>query len=150
LLRGIEMDADTYQRLAARTLIDGPDFEISPRDFMAVWDALGIGGEAGELADLVRTMIAEEFSILMTTLKVAGTAGTTVDNIKKSIMHQRGLNVDKIKRELGDELWYIAALCTTLGFSMSEVMQINVDKLKARYPDGWDHTRSGVREGEAR
>lgn len=116
------MNADEYQRLAARTLIPGPDFEISGRDFMLVWNALGIGGEAGEL----------------------------IDHIKKGVMHQRGVDTEYVKRELGDLCWYIAAICTGLDISLSDVMQTNVDKLKARYPNGWDHTRSGVRDGEAR
>lgn len=116
------MDCDEYQRLAARTLIPGPDFEISDNDFMTVWNALGLAGECGEV----------------------------VDHVKKGIMHQRGIDRDKIKRELGDVSWYLAAMCTTLGFSLSEVFRTNVEKLKARYPDGWDHERSGIRDGEAR
>lgn len=47
---------------------------------------------------------------------------------------------DKWKRqakELGDVLWYVAALCTKADLDMGEVMQGNIDKLRRRYPDGF-------------
>ena len=43
-----------------------------------------------------------------------------------------------IKKELGDCLWMIAEACTAFGFKMDDVMQTNIDKLKARFPDGFD------------
>ncbi len=43
-----------------------------------------------------------------------------------------------IKKELGDCLWMIAEACTALGFEMDDVMQTNIDKLKARFPDGFN------------
>ena len=43
-----------------------------------------------------------------------------------------------IKKELGDCLWMIAEACTALGFEMDDVMQTNIDKLKARFPDRFD------------
>ena len=102
------MDANEYQKLAARTLIDRPDFAISDRDIMVVWDALGLAGEAGEVAD----------------------------HVKKGVFHRHGINLEELKKEIGDTLWYTAALCTTLGFDMSEIMQGNIEKLRVRYPDG--------------
>lgn len=103
------MTIDEYQTLAARTLIDRPDFDIADNDMMIVWNALGLTGEAGEVADTV----------------------------KKGILHQHGLDRDKMKKELGDVCWYLAALCTKMGFSLEDVMQANIDKLKVRYPDGY-------------
>lgn len=46
------------------------------------------------------------------------------------------------KKELGDLLWFIAEYCTANGWSMDEIAQINIDKLKARYPDGFETERS--------
>ena len=103
------MDAKEYQKLAARTLIDRPDFVIPDQEIMAVWDVIGLVGEAGEVADL----------------------------IKKGVFHRHGLDLPKIEEELGDILWYIAALCTTLGLDMSQIMQANIEKLKVRYPNGY-------------
>ena len=108
------MNANDYQKLAARTLIDRPDFVLSDGDIMLLWNALGLAGEAGEVAELV----------------------------KKGILHQHGLDRERLKKELGDVLWYAAALCTRLGLDLSEVMQANIDKLYERYPDGFSATDS--------
>ena len=104
------MNASHYQALAARTLIDRPDFAITDDQLMIAWNAIGLAGEAGEIMELV----------------------------KKGIFHQHGLDTEKMHKELGDLLWYVAALCTKLGFSMDAVMQANIEKLKIRYPDGYN------------
>lgn len=46
------------------------------------------------------------------------------------------------KKELGDALWMVAEACTALGFTMSEVAEANIAKLKARFPDGFSVERS--------
>lgn len=114
------MDATTYQELAGRTLIEEPDFTITSDEVMIVWNAIGLAGEAGEVADLV----------------------------KKGIFHQHGLDREKVKKELGDVLWYVAALCSKLDLSLSEVMEANVEKLRARYPDGYSPAASLSRTKE--
>lgn len=47
-----------------------------------------------------------------------------------------------LMKECGDLLWFIAEYCTVLEFGMDEVAQMNIDKLKERYPDGFDAERS--------
>ena len=56
----------------------------------------------------------------------------------------QGHEFDKnhMMKELGDCLWMIAEACQALGVSMEEVMQLNIDKLKARYPEGFDPEKS--------
>jgi NTP pyrophosphatase (non-canonical NTP hydrolase) len=70
-------------------------------------------------------------------LGLAGETGEVVEHIKKHLYHGRKLNLDEVKRELGDCLWYIAAFCNDLGFSLEDVMQTNIDKLKERWPEGF-------------
>lgn len=111
------MDSKEFQKLASRTLINKPGFDISDRDIMAIWDVVGLAGESGEVADL----------------------------IKKGIFHQHGLNIDKISEELGDVLWYVAALCTTLDLDMSLIMKNCINKLKIRYPNGYSSSDSQKR-----
>lgn len=101
-------DVRLYQHEAARTLIENPHIPTSD-EMMILWGAMGLVGEAGEVAELV----------------------------KKGIMHQHGLDRQKMLDELGDCLWYIAALCTRLNVSLEIVMQRNVDKLARRYPNGF-------------
>nr|DAG68484.1 MAG TPA: hypothetical protein [Caudoviricetes sp.] len=45
---------------------------------------------------------------------------------------------EHMKKELGDCLWMVAEACTALEFDMDDVMQTNIDKLKARFPKGFD------------
>lgn len=46
------------------------------------------------------------------------------------------------KKELGDLLWFIAEYCTANNWELDEIMQMNIDKLKARYPNGFEAERS--------
>lgn len=115
------MTATEYQQAASRTRIDQPGFQLSDPQTMIAWNALGLAGEAGEVADL----------------------------IKKGIFHQQGLDTDHLRKELGDVLWYLTALCSDLGLSLEEIMQHNIKKLWARYPDGYDPERTTIREGDA-
>lgn len=49
------------------------------------------------------------------------------------------------KKEAGDILWCVAMLCESFGWNMEEIMQMNVDKLIARYPEGFDVERANHR-----
>lgn len=70
-------------------------------------------------------------------LGLAGEAGEAADLIKKHVFHAHGLDKDKLVKELGDVLWYIANVAETLGVQLEDVMQKNVTKLLKRYPDGF-------------
>lgn len=56
------------------------------------------------------------------------------------------MNQTLIKKEIGDVCWYIALMCESFGYDLSEIMQMNVDKLKARYPEGFDVEKSKHRK----
>ena len=118
--RGL-IDGNSYQTLANRTLIPVPDFEITPEQVMISWNALGLVGEAGEVAELV----------------------------KKGIYHQHGINREAVKKELGDVLWYVAALATEFELSIEEIMKANIAKLRARFPDGYSPDRTKFKQGDA-
>lgn len=51
-------------------------------------------------------------------------------------------DAEHLKKELGDLLWFIAEYCTANGWDMSDVANMNIEKLKARYPEGFDPERS--------
>ena len=86
------MKADKYQEQASRTLIDMPHRRFSDEEIMLAWIALGLSGEVGELADY----------------------------IKKGVFHDHGIAQSKVKEELGDILWYVAAIATKMHLSLSE------------------------------
>ena len=75
-------------------------------------------------------------------LGLAGETGEVVDCIKKALFQGHELNPGRLAEELGDVLWYIAGLCTVLNIDMSEVAAGNIEKLKSRYPDGFDEAKS--------
>lgn len=73
-------------------------------------------------------------------LGLCGESGEIADILKKFLHHRNGkpLDVDKVKDELGDVLWYMVVLCDTLGFTMEDAMQANADKLNRRHPTGFN------------
>ena len=75
-------------------------------------------------------------------LGLTGEAGEVADVIKKHLFHGTPLDQDALAKELGDCLWYIGAFATVLGLSLDEIAQRNVDKLRKRYPEGFDTERS--------
>ena len=65
-----------------------------------------------------------------------------LDPDKKPAVHATPLNHDALVKELGDCLWYIAAFATVLDLNLDDIAQRNIDKLRARYPEGFDPERS--------
>ncbi len=81
-------------------------------------------------------------SLVPLVLGLVGESGEVADQIKKVLYHGHPVDKDKLSAELGDVLWYVAALCTKLGLSMSDVMAGNVEKLRKRYPQGFSFSAS--------
>lgn len=79
-------------------------------------------------------------------LGLSGEIGEFNDMIKKWIFHERQLDIEHTKKELGDILWYIAIICHSFGWQMDDILQMNIDKLKARYPDGFSVEKSLYRD----
>lgn len=49
---------------------------------------------------------------------------------------------EHLKKELGDLMWFVAEYCTANLWSLDDIMQMNIDKLRARYPEGFETERS--------
>ncbi len=106
------MTSNEYQKLAMRTA------GTEDKERLLMNGALGICGEAGEVADL----------------------------IKKTAFQGHNLDVEHLIEECGDCCWYLAILCEAVGTTLETVMTMNIDKLKRRYPDGFSTERSINRE----
>lgn len=104
-----------YQRAAERTA--GKYLELTDEALMG--GALGVAGEAGEVADLV----------------------------KKTVMQGHAWDAKKMKFELGDVLWHLVLLAKRCGFTLQEIAQSNIEKLAVRFPEGFTSERSVNREG---
>lgn len=84
--------------------------------------------------------------ILNGCLGLAGESGEFLDMIKKWIFHGKPLDEEHAKKEVGDVCWYIAMICHSFGWNLDEIMRMNVDKLKARYPEGFSTELSNHRK----
>ena len=80
-------------------------------------------------------------------LGLAGEAGECADLVKKHCYQDARPIRDALIDELGDVLWYVAETAAALDVSLEEVAARNVEKLKKRFPDGFDPERSLHREG---
>ena len=77
---------------------------------------------------------------------LCGESGECIDIVKKCCMQGHPLNKQKLSEELGDVMWYCAELATGLGMKLDDIAQENIEKLRKRYPDGFDSDRSIHRE----
>ncbi|TKH22853.1 nucleotide pyrophosphohydrolase [Bacillus wiedmannii] len=114
---------DEYQEATLRTWNKRNDF-----GFRVSNAALGLTGEAGEVADLV----------------------------KKAIYHGHGFqaahcpgeengNVHKLALELGDILYYVGIMAHEMGYTLQDIAEMNISKLAKRYPDGFSREASQKR-----
>ena len=91
--------------------------------------------------------------LLTAALGLSAEAGEFSEVVKKIILQGKPYNEENVfhmKRELGDVCWYIAQACMALDTTFDEIIEMNVDKLKARYPGGeFDvHKSENRREGD--
>lgn len=70
-------------------------------------------------------------------LGLAGEAGEVADYLKKVIGHGHDFDRETLVKELGDVLWYLAALAYQHQISLAEVAEANIEKLQKRYPEGF-------------
>ncbi len=101
-----------------------PNFETDHYTKQLSLGGLGVAGEAGEVADLIKKVLHHEVPVL--TVK------------------------DKLIKEMGDVYWYLEYLCAALGVSRDDVLEANVAKLRARHPNGWSPASQQAKADEVR
>lgn len=75
--------------------------------------------------------------LLQGCLGITGEAGEVADVVKKCAFQGHKLNRLELLEEIGDTLYYVSDLCTTLGFTLQEVAQMNIGKRLKRFPNGF-------------
>jgi NTP pyrophosphatase (non-canonical NTP hydrolase) len=80
---------------------------------------------------------------------LARTGAEIVEMTKKQVFHKHGIEKDKWAAKLIQLFGHLQVCCNALAISPSDVFEANIEKLKARYPDGWDISRTKFREGVA-
>lgn len=129
------MQGNEYQKLAMRT----NDKKSTDRLLNKIND-LKIGNRGEDTPEI------ELGGVLNAALGLSGEVGELNDMLKKWVFHEKQLDTEHLKREIGDIYWYLALMCDSFEFNLDEIMQINIDKLKARYPEGFDTYRANHRQ----
>jgi len=81
--------------------------------------------------------LCEKDVLINGVMGLCGEAGECIDLVKKHLAQGHELDKQKLAKELGDVAWYLAETATAIGYSLEEVFQRNIDKLKKRYPEGF-------------
>ena len=75
-----------------------------------------------------------------------GEAGEAIDIFKKFFFQGHDFDREHLAKELGDVAWYLAVSAAALNYSLEDIFKMNVEKLRARYPDGFNPELSKNRE----
>ncbi len=76
---------------------------------------------------------------------LAEEAGEVLGLVRKHVYMGHALDRDRLTRELGDALWCVAAVATSLGVTLEAVAAANLEKLRRRYPEGYSDEASRAR-----
>lgn len=106
------MELNEYQNRAKTTAL------YKDRNQALICTVLGLNGEAGEVAEKFKKIIRDR------------------DGGISALADLSETDLQAIRKELGDVLWYVAVLAETLGLSLEQVAQDNLDKLKSRWERG--------------
>jgi len=88
----------------------------------------------------------ERDQIANAVMGLAGEAGEIADLFKKRLYHGHDIPTMQIIDELGDLMWYLAAIASLEGLSLNDIARANIDKLWRRYPNGFNSHDSIRRE----
>lgn len=80
--------------------------------------------------------------LINSVMGLCGESGEAIDIVKKWMAQEHELDRERLAKELGDIAWYLAEAATALDLSLEDILQANIEKLKKRYPEGFDETRS--------
>ena len=73
---------------------------------------------------------------------LCGESGEAIDIVKKWLAQGHERDKERLAKELGDICWYLAETATALDLSLEDIMAANIEKLKKRYPEGFNAERS--------
>lgn len=103
-----------------------------------------------EYSKLALRTANKENAIVHACFGIAGEAGEIVDSVKKAIFHNKPLDREALIAEIGDEMWYLNLLVNALDTTWDRVLEVNIKKLEARYPDlRFDADRANNRDTAA-
>lgn len=123
----------TKEEQVVQTIAKGPG--ISPNEYQ-------------KLALRTASKESMENPILNGVLGLGGESGECMDLLKKHLFQGHELDKFKMAKELGDVAWYLALTAYAIGYNLEDILRMNIEKLGARYPDGFDTSHSLHRKAE--
>ena len=97
------------------------------------------------MASLNRELSQKDI-LINAVMGLCGESGEAIDIVKKHLFQGHELDRQKLAKELGDIAWYLAEAATALDIDLDDIFTANIEKLRKRYPDGFDTQRSICRE----
>ena len=73
---------------------------------------------------------------------LCGESGEAIDIVKKHLAQGHELDRENLAKELGDIAWYLAETAYAIGYPLEDILQMNIEKLLDRYPEGFSTERS--------
>ena len=86
--------------------------------------------------------LSEKDVLINGVMGLCGESGEAIDLVKKWLAQGHELDKEKLAKELGDICWYLAETATAIGYDLEDIMSANIEKLKKRYPQGFEAERS--------
>ena len=102
--------------------------------------------EINEFQKLAMTTLNPALSqkdvLINSVMGLCGESGEAIDIVKKWLAQGHQLDKEHLAKELGDIAWYLAEAATALDLNLEDILEANIEKLKKRYPEGFDIHRS--------
>ena len=86
--------------------------------------------------------LSQKDVLINSVMGLCGESGEAIDIVKKWLAQGHELDKKHLAEELGDIAWYLAEAATALDLPLEEILQANIDKLKRRYPKGFETEKS--------
>ena len=136
------MTANEYQKEALKYLIPKELYaQRVPDSVLALYAAIGAITNPNENISSVK--------LLEGTMGLVGEAGEIDEIMKKALFQGHQLDREHIALELGDTAWYLALAADAIGYDLETILKKNLEKIKERYPEGFEYIKSiNRREGD--
>lgn len=86
--------------------------------------------------------LSQKDVLINSVMGLCGESGEAIDIVKKWLAQGHELDKEHLAKELGDIAWYLAEAATALDLNLEDILEANIEKLKKRYPEGFDIHRS--------
>lgn len=102
--------------------------------------------EINKYQELAMTTLNRELTrkevLINSVMGLCGESGEAIDIVKKWMAQGHELDKEHLAKELGDIAWYLAEAATALDLPLEDILQANIDKLRKRYPEGFETQKS--------